>query len=313
MPKTGNAKFHKSVLLDEVLKNLNPSDEQIYLDATFGAGGYTRAILESSNCHVYAIDRDESALKFASEVQKDYPDNFTFLPGKFSDCQDLLSEKGVKKLDAMIFDLGVSSMQLDEKDRGFSFDSESRLDMRMDQSNPFSAFEAVNEMKEADLRKIIKEFGEEPKAKLIAKKIVEQRKLGPITSCKQLADIVRFFYRGYFKTDPATKTFQAFRIFVNKELEEIKTALEASISLLKEGGRLIVVSFHSLEDSIVKKFLKKEAGLDQERSRYVPCDEQDDSLINFRVLTKSAIKPCDEELQINNRARSSRMRVALRV
>lgn len=313
MPRIGNSTFHKSVLLDEVLHYLEPRDGEVYLDGTFGAGGYCRAILESANCHLYAIDRDQLALKFSSELKKDFPTNFTFLPGKFSQCLELLEEQGVTQLDAMIFDLGVSSMQLDEKERGFSFDSTARLDMRMDQNNPFSAFEAVNETKEEDLRKIIKEFGEEPKAKLIAKKIVEQRKIAPIESCQQLADIVRSFYRGYFKTDPATKTFQAFRIFVNQELEEIKQALQASISLLKEGGRLIVVSFHSLEDSIVKNFLKTQAGLDQERSRYVPVIEDNQAHVNFRIVTKSAVKPSDEELQINNRARSSRMRVAVRV
>jgi 16S rRNA (cytosine1402-N4)-methyltransferase len=310
--KIDNSKFHKSVLLNEVIMHLAPKNGETYLDATFGAGGYSLAILESAKCHVYGVDRDESAKKFAAQLEKKFPKNFTFLSGKFSESQSLLAEKGVEQVDAMIFDLGVSSMQFDEMERGFSFDSEAKLDMRMDQKNPFSAFEAVNEMKEEDLRKIIKEFGEEPKAKLIAKKIVQERKIKPITSCKELADIVRSLYYGYSKTDPATRTFQAFRIFVNQELEELKRALEASISLLKVGGRLIVVSFHSLEDSIVKSFLKKEAGLDQERSRYVPLN-LDAAKVNFRILSKSAIQPSVEELKENNRARSSKMRVAVRV
>jgi 16S rRNA (cytosine1402-N4)-methyltransferase len=223
-----------------------------------------------------------------------------------------MNQKGVTQVDAMIFDLGVSSMQFDEMERGFSFDSDAKLDMRMDQKNPLSAFEVVNEMKEEDLRNIIKEFGEEPKAKLIARKIVQERRSKPISSCRHLADIVRSLYFGYSKTDPATRTFQAIRIYVNQELEELKKALEASTTLLKSGGRLIVVSFHSLEDSIVKSFLKKEAGLDKTHSRYEPVSAEE-LKVNFYIVSKSAIKPSDEELKVNYRARSSRMRVAVRV
>ena len=231
-----NCEFHKSVLLDEVLKHLAPKDGEIYLDATFGGGGYSKAILEAAGCKVYAIDRDESAKKFAEKLEKKFPKNFVFLPGKFSESEKLLAEKNVTELDAIVFDLGVSSMQFDEKDRGFSFDSDAKLDMRMDQNNPLSAFEAVNELDEKELAKIIKEFGEEPKAKLIARKIVQTRKNKTITSCRELADIVRSLYFGYFKTDPATRTFQAFRIFVNQELEELKIALQASVNLLKAAA-----------------------------------------------------------------------------
>ena len=145
--KIDNSKFHKSVLLNEVIMHLAPKNGETYLDATFGAGGYSSAILESAKCHVYGVDRDESAKKFAAQLKKKFPKNFTFLSGKFSESQSLLAEKGVEQVDAMIFDLGVSSMQFDEMERGFSFDSEAKLDMRMDQKNPFSAFEAVNEMK----------------------------------------------------------------------------------------------------------------------------------------------------------------------
>ncbi len=307
-----NSQFHKSVLLKEVIMNLAPKDGEVYLDATFGAGGYTAAILGSANCKVYSVDRDESAKKFAVEIEKKFPKNFTFLAGKFSDCQELLAQKGVEKLDGMVFDLGVSSMQFDEKERGFSFDSDAKLDMRMDQKNPLSAFEAVNEIPEEELRKIIKEFGEEPKAKLIAKKIVAERKDQPITSCRQLADIVRSLYFGYSKTDPATRTFQAFRIFVNQELDELTLALKASIPLLKIGSRLIVVSFHSLEDAIVKNFLKKEAGLDVTYSRYSPTQVIEVEK-HFKIVNKSAIQADEEELKGNYRARSAKMRVAVRI
>jgi 16S rRNA (cytosine1402-N4)-methyltransferase len=183
----------------------------------------------------------------------------------------------------------------------------------MDQQSPLSAFEVVNESSEEDLAKIIKEFGEEPKAKRIAKKIIEARKSQPITSCRDLAEIVRSLYRGYFKTDPATRTFQALRIFVNQELDELKCALASSITLLKKGGRLVVVSFHSLEDQIVKSFLKKEAGLDQVISRYQPVNNIEKSPVNFQLITRSAIAPTKEEIAANPRARSAKMRVAVKL
>lgn len=308
-----NLEFHKPVLIDEVIANLKPKKGEVYLDGTFGAGGYSKAILESANCHLYAIDRDEDAKKFAEKLEKKFPKNFTFLRGKFSDSEKLLAEKNVTELDGMVFDIGVSSMQFDDKSRGFSFDSDAKLDMRMDQKAALSAYEVVNEASEEELAKIIKEFGEEPKAKKIAQKIIAARAVKPITSCRDLAEIVRSLYFGYSKTDPATRTFQALRIFVNAELDELKGALASSVTLLKKGGRLIVVSFHSLEDQIVKNFLKKEAGLDQTFSRYQPEISQEKSVKNFHVITKSAISPTKEEVAANPRARSARMRVAIKM
>jgi 16S rRNA (cytosine1402-N4)-methyltransferase len=304
---------HKSVLLTEILENLKPQDGEIYLDATFGAGGYSRAILESANCKLYAIDRDETAKKFAEKLSEKFADRFVFLSGKFSESEKLLKEKEVTKLDGMVFDIGVSSMQLDEKERGFSFDSDAKLDMRMDQNSFPSAFEIVNEASEDELSSIIKEFGEEPKARQIAKRIIAARAAKPITSCRDLASIVRSLYPGYSKTDPATRTFQAFRIVVNQELDELKSALASSVTLLKKGGRLVVVSFHSLEDSIVKNFLKEESGLGQTFSRYQPIVDEQKSLKNFHVLTKSSISPTKEEVAANPRARSAKMRVAIRI
>ncbi|MBP7710483.1 MAG: 16S rRNA (cytosine(1402)-N(4))-methyltransferase RsmH [Rickettsiales bacterium] len=305
--------FHQPVLLKEMLENLAPKKGEVYLDATFGAGGYSRAILESADCKLYAVDRDESAKNFAAILEKDFPKNFTFLRGKFSESAELLAEKNVTELDGMVLDIGVSSMQFDDKERGFSFDSEARLDMRMDQQGALTAFEVVNEFSEEELTQIIKEFGEEPKAKLIARKIVETRKTAPIVSCSDLAKIVRSFYYGYFKTDPATKTFQALRIFVNQELDELKAALASSVTLLKKGGRLVVVSFHSLEDQIVKNFLKKEAGLDQTVSRYSPEIAPTNLVKNFQIITRSVIAPSEAEIAANPRARSSRMRVAVKL
>lgn len=308
---------HTSVLLTELLKNLQPKDGETYLDGTFGAGGYSRAILESAKCKLYAIDRDESAKKFAVNLSKKFSDRFVFLSGKFSESAKLLKEQEIAKLDGMVFDLGVSSMQFDDKSRGFSFDSDVKLDMRMDQKSFPSAYEIVNEASEKELVRIIKEFGEEPKAKQIAKKIILARKSKPISSCRDLAEIVRSLYFGYSKTNPATRTFQALRIVVNQELDELKLALASSITLLKKGGRLVVVSFHSLEDSIVKNFLKEESGLSQTFSRYQPISKEitfrQNSSKNFHVITKSAISPTKEEIVANPRARSAKMRVAVRL
>lgn len=308
-----NLDFHQPVLLQEMLTNLAPKNGEVYLDATFGAGGYSRAILQSANCKLYAVDRDENAKKFAAKLEKEFPKNFTFLRGKFSESAELLAEKNVTELDGMVLDIGVSSMQFDDKERGFSFDSDARLDMRMDQQSALTAFEVVNESSEEELAKIIKEFGEEPKARSIARKIVERRKTAPIETCSDLAKIVRSFYHGYFKTDPATKTFQALRIFVNQELDELKAALASSVTLLKKGGRLVVVSFHSLEDQIVKNFLKEEAGLDKTVSRYQPEVAAVNLVKNFQIITRSVIAPTEEEIAANPRARSSRMRVAVRI
>lgn len=307
-----NFEFHKPVLLQEMLENLKPKANEVYLDCTFGAGGYSTAILQSANCHLYAIDRDEAAKKFATKLEEKFPKNFVFLRGQFSQAKELLSEKGVSQIDGIVLDIGVSSMQFDDKERGFSFDSDAKLDMRMDQKSSLTAFEVVNEFDEEDLLRIIKEFGEEPKAKLIAKKIVQARRSKAITSCRELADIVRSFYFGYSKTDPATRTFQALRIFVNQELEELKQVLEDSTTLLKKGGRLVVVSFHSLEDVIVKNFLKKCAGLDETSSRYEPLKIKESDKI-FHIVNKSAIQASSEELKNNFRARSAKMRVAVRL
>lgn len=304
---------HQPVLLKEVIANLKPEKDGTYLDGTFGAGGYSRAILEAAQCNLFAIDRDESAKKFAEKLTKDFPDRFVFLSGQFSESERLLNEQDAPKLDGMVFDIGVSSMQLDDRSRGFSFDSEAKLDMRMDQNSFPSAFEVVNESSEKELAQIIKEFGDEPKARQIAKRIIAAREAKPITTCQDLAQIVRSLYYGYSKTDPSTRTFQALRIFVNQELEELKAALASSLTLLKKGGHLVVVSFHSLEDSIVKNFLKEESGLSQTFSRYQPISEQQDSPKNFHILTKSAISPTAEEIAANPRARSAKMRVAVRI
>lgn len=307
-----NLSFHKPVLLKEVLQFMNCQDDEIYLDGTFGAGGYSKALLKAANCQVLAFDKDDSVKKFADELKLEYDNRFNFFNYSFAEISSQLKEFGISGLDGIVYDFGVSSMQLDDKSRGFSFDSDVRLDMRMNKKAAMSAYQVVNELSENELYQIIKEFGEERKAKLIAKKIIEQRQLAKIESCKELADIVRSFYKGYHKIDPATKTFQAIRIYVNDELDEIKKSLSQAVELLKEGGRLITVSFHSLEDSIVKNFFKKEAGLDVTFSRYEPVINNNESSKTLRILTKSAIKPDSDEIKDNPRSRSSRLRAAVK-
>jgi 16S rRNA (cytosine1402-N4)-methyltransferase len=317
-----NLQFHQPVLLAEMLEALSPKAGEIYVDATFGAGGYSREILKKANstkigaandnCKIYAIDRDPLVSEFSDYLERQYPKNFKFLAGKFSEVTELLLSQGVSEIDGIVFDLGVSSMQFDQKERGFSFDSISRLDMRMDKVSKISAYEVINEFEESEIANIIKKYGEESKARLIAKKIIAERKITKIESCKQLADIARSFYKGYFKTDPATKTFQAIRIFVNQELEELESALDQAKELLKTGGRLVVISFHSLEDSIVKNFLRQQSGLNQGVSRYLP-ENNNQQIVSFYLTKKSSIAPSPEEVTHNYRARSAKLRFGIKI
>lgn len=305
-----NTDFHQPVLLQEMIDAIAPKDNEIYVDCTFGAGGYSSAILEKTNGTLYAIDRDELAKNFAQKLKDKFQERFQFLPGQFSNIKELLEEKEISQVDGIVLDIGVSSMQLDDHERGFSFDSTARLDMRMDKTQKLSAYEVINEFDEAKLAAIIKEYGEEKKAKRIASKIVKTRNLAPITSCLDLARIVRSLYFGYFKTDPATRTFQAIRIFVNQELEELKKALTSSVQMLKKGGRIVVVTFHSLEDKIVKDFFKKESGNDKSYSRYQPEVKDENQEITLYLKKSSAISPSSEEIAINPRSRSAKLRVA---
>lgn len=305
-------KKHIPVLLNEVLHNLNISDNKTYIDCTFGFGGYSCEILKNSkNSKLIAIDRDITTKEYADKLKKEYKDRFFYYNENFSNFDDAIKKLNIDKVDGIVFDLGVSSMQLDEKERGFSFDSDSKLDMRMNQNDSISAFEVINMTPEKDLAKIIKEYGEEPKAKLIAKKIIEKRKEKNIYSCIELANIVRSFYKGYFKIDPATKTFQAIRIFVNKELQEIEIALNKAINYLNIEGRIVVVSFHSLEDKIAKRIFVENSS-DQAISRYQP-ELQNKKTHLLKIINKSAIKPSDKEQSDNNRSRSARLRTAIKI
>lgn len=304
---------HIPVLLSEVLEGLAPRSEGIYVDGTFGAGGHTRALLGAANCGVVAIDRDSSAEGFAAALKDEYGSRFTFVAGRFANMERLLHEQGINKVDGILLDIGVSSMQLDTSERGFSFLHDGPLDMRMEK-NGQNAADIVNSLPERELADIIFRFGDERKSRKIAKAIVAARDAQPITRTRQLADIVREAVRSYNDAiHPATRTFQALRIWVNNELGELEEGLQAAENLLKPGGRLAVITFHSGEDMIVKRFMQKRAGKEETVSRYMPLPADAGKNITLKLVTRKAIAPSEEEIKRNPRARSAKLRVAERL
>lgn len=305
--------IHDPVMLREVLNTLHPKDGEIYVDGTFGAGGYTEALLRDKACKVYAIDRDPHVKKLAEELQEKFPGRIEFLVGCFGDMKQLLEERGVHKVDGIVLDIGVSSMQVDDGKRGFSFKHDGPLDMRMS-GEGLSAADIVNSMDETELADIIYQLGGEKKSRKVAKAIVQARAKAPITTTKQLADIVRSVVRMTGHTiDPATRTFQALRIWVNDELGELSRALEASEAMLHAGGRVVVVTFHSLEDGIVKRFFKEKSGRMPGVSRHVlVANENKPRAAVFSVLTRKALIPSEHEIQRNPRSRSAKLRAAIK-
>ena len=296
---------HYPVMLNEVLAALSPVDGGIYVDGTFGAGGYTRAILDAADCTVVAIDRDPDAQRRAADM--DEP-RLIFLRGCFGDVEALLREAGIEKVDGFVLDLGVSSFQLDEADRGFSFREDGPLDMRMDPESGRSAAELIVQTEEKDLADLIYKYGEERKSRRIAHKIIEVCRQTPIETTGQLADIVRSCVpQSRDGIDPATRTFQALRIAVNDELGELERALASAESILKTDGKMVVVSFHSLDDSLVKRFFREQSG-GESVSRYLPQTEN--APVKFDLLTRKAVKPSAEEIAENARSRSARLRAA---
>lgn len=305
---------HVPVMIEEVLSALSPQSGEVYVDATFGAGGYTKAILDAADCTVIAIDRDIHARQIATRLQEEYGDRLVFVHGKFSDINEILHGLDLRSVDGLVLDIGVSSMQLDQAERGFSFQKDGPLDMRMDASAGQSAADLVAHSREEDLARIIYEYGEERYSRRIAKAIARHRQDEEIATTSMLADIVRAAVPGKPKpgVDKATKTFQALRIAVNDELEELSEVLEASRSVMNEGGRLVVVSFHSLEDRIVKQFLKRYSGEKIGVSRHMP-DVEPESDAEFELLSRKALTPGAEEIKRNPRARSAKLRAARRV
>lgn len=302
---------HIPVLLNEMTQALAPRDGGVYLDGTFGRGGYSRAILDAADCRVWAIDRDPSAIEQARAVEAEYPGRFTILCGKFGDMEALLNGAGVSHLDGVVLDIGVSSPQIDSAERGFSFRLPGPLDMRMGGEGPTAA-DIVNGWDEDALATLIRDFGEEHRARQVARAIVRARAEEPITTTTQLADVVRSVVRkAKDGLDPATRTFQALRIEVNDELGELDRALAAAERLLRPEGRLVVVAFHSLEDKRVKAFMSARSGAEGV-SRHLPGPAPDAPQTTFKLPKRGAIKPSEAEIRTNPRCRSSRLRVAVR-
>lgn len=299
---------HVSVMAAEVTAALAPRDGGCYVDGTFGAGGHTRALLAAARCRVFGIDRDPGAVALGAVLARCFAGRLTVLQGLYGDMDRLVGGQGVDRVDGVALDVGVSSMQLDDLDRGFSFRGQGRLNMRMGDDGRTAA-EVVNEFPEAELARIIRTFGEEPAARRIAAAIVKAR---PIATTDALAGVIRSVVgRHGAGIDPATRTFQAIRIVVNDELDELDRGLAAAETLLAPGGRLAVISFHSLEDRRVKDFLRQRSGGEPGPSRHaMPLAEGRPP--SFRLLWRGAAKSSPGEIAANPRARSARLRAAER-
>jgi 16S rRNA (cytosine1402-N4)-methyltransferase len=304
---------HVPVLLSEVLAALEPKDGAIYVDGTFGGGGYARAMLESARCTVWGIDRDPAAIEAGAALAAAYPSRLNLIEGRFGEMDRLLAARGVNKVHGIALDVGLSSLQIEDAARGFSFRLDGPLDMRMGRSG-MTAADLVNNSSEEELAAIIAELGEERFARRVARAIVAARASGPITRTLQLAEIVRGAVRGkHDGIDPATRTFQALRIYVNDELGEIARGLAAAERILAEGGRLAIVSFHSLEDRPVKQFLAARSSARPQASRHSPAQlSAAGPAPTFRLLTRRAVRPSEAEVARNPRARSARLRAAER-
>jgi 16S rRNA (cytosine1402-N4)-methyltransferase len=306
---------HRPVMLREVLAVLNPHDSGIYVDGTFGAGGYSRAILDAADCTVWGLDRDPDAIAAGAGMAQQYKGRLNLLAGRFGDMAVLLNARGVAASDGIALDIGVSSMQLDRAERGFSFRQDGPLDMRMEKDGE-SATDVVNSRSERELADIIFQYGEERRARAIARAIVAARRQAPIAGTLHLAEIVREAAGGRSSAgiDPATRTFQALRIYVNDELGELDRGLTAAEDLLRPGGCLAVVTFHSLEDRRAKNFLRRRSGRSPQQSRHLPDRPAAgrDPEPSFRLLPLSGATPADDEVRSNPRARSARLRAAER-
>jgi 16S rRNA (cytosine1402-N4)-methyltransferase len=304
---------HIPVLLSEVLEALQPQAGHTYIDGTFGAGGYTRAILEAADCRVLALDRDPTAYAAGQALVREFPDRLTLTLAEFGEMEQQAREQGMAEVDGVVLDIGVSSMQLDDAERGFSFMRDGPLDMRMALDGP-SAADVVNTAKEEHLADIVYQLGEERRSRAVARAIVRARESSPIVTTKELADIVSRALGGRRGDDkhPATRTFQALRIYVNDELGQLANGLAAAERLLKPGGKLVVVTFHSLEDRIVKRFFTVRSGRQTRGSRHLPEQSLKSSSPSFLIVNSRPLTPSKGELEVNPRARSARLRAGTR-
>jgi len=307
---------HKSVLLKEAIEYLRPIEDGVYIDATLGLGSHTRHLLESTNLNsrVIGFDVDEESIKIARDRLSGFRDNIHFMNKNFYEIDCISSELNLTEVDGIIADLGMSSFQLEHSKRGFSFMKNEPLDMRMDAKLQFTAYDLVNEMSVEELSNLFRDYGEESFSRKIAKSIIKSREQKPLQTSKELAALISNSIPRKFhpkRIHPATKTFQALRIAVNNELENLETFIEKAVKLLKVGGRLVIISFHSLEDRIVKNYFK-----DLHSSCICPTDlpvcrcEKESTV---KIITRSPIKPGEEEILENPRARSSKMRVVERI
>jgi 16S rRNA (cytosine1402-N4)-methyltransferase len=307
MTSTGaNQAPHVPVLVNEVIAALELHEGETVVDGTFGAGGYTRAMLSAGAGRVIGFDRDPDAIELGGSLVPD--PRLTLVNERFSLMDRVLAERGIGQVDAIALDIGVSAMQLDRADRGFSFSADGPLDMRMSKSG-LTAAEFLNAADEAEIARVLRDYGEEPRARAIARAIVKAR---PVERTAELAAIVRRAagFRQGQKSDPATRTFQAIRIHLNAELDELEQGLEAAERALKPGGRLAVVTFHSLEDRIVKRFFRERSGGTPAGSRHRPA-LVDPLTPTFERIAKP-VSPTERELAANPRARSARLRSAVR-
>jgi len=304
---------HLPVLRDEVVAALAPRDGAVYIDGTFGGGGYSEALLAAAECAVIGIDRDPEAIRRGAALEARHGGRLTLIEGRFGEMAEHIQGLGIAAVDGVALDLGVSSPQLDQPERGFSFREDGPLDMRMAASGETAA-DLVNSLPEKQLADLIWRYGEERHARRVARAIGETRDTTRITRTKELADLVRRIVpRSPDGIDPATRTFQALRIAVNDELGELERGLDAAETMLKVGGRLAIVSFHSLEDRAVKTFLAARSGTGSGVSRHAPADPKRRLGPSFRLLSRRPIRPSEAELQRNARARSARLRAAERL
>ncbi len=307
-----DAPRHRPVLLDEVLAALAPSAGERHIDGTFGAGGYSRAIL-ATGASVLAIDRDPTAIRDGAALVLEYPNRLTLVENRYSVMAEIAADLAPNGIDGVVLDIGVSSMQLDQAERGFSFMSDGPLDMRMGAEGP-SAATIVNEDDEARIADILFHLGEERRGRQIARAIVKARDIAPIATTGALAALVEktIGRRPGDDKHPATRTFQALRIAINDELGELARGLAAAEAILKPGGRLAVVTFHSLEDRIVKRFLARRSGRHSQGSRHGPPSRADADAPSFRIINQRPLTPSHQEMSANPRARSAKLRAATR-
>jgi 16S rRNA (cytosine1402-N4)-methyltransferase len=307
----GGLTRHVPVLLGEVCDALNAAQGGVFADGTFGAGGYSQAILEvNPDNRVIAIDRDPDAIAAGAQVAAKARGRLSLITGRFSELGEIVAASGVGNVDGVVLDIGVSSMQLDQAERGFSFRNDGPLDMRMERQGP-SAADLINEASEAELADIFYHYGEERRARAVARGVIEKRRKVRFETTAQLADLVAGFVRSEpGGMHPATRVFQALRIAVNDELGELARALHAAERVLKPGGRLVVVTFHSLEDRIVKQFLAARSGRIGGGSRHLPSAVG--AQPTFQITTKGPVVPGDAEVRSNPRARSAKLRAAAR-